>query len=73
MENNNLKFKTNINCGSCLASVKPHLDAAQGICHWDVDMASKDKILSVNSDGITKDQVIETVQRAGYKIELINQ
>lgn len=28
MEQNNqdLRFKTNINCGGCVASVKPHLD-----------------------------------------------
>ena len=72
MENNNLQFKTNINCDSCVASVKPYLDAAEGICHWDVDTATKDKILSVHSEGITKEQVIETVQKAGYKIELLN-
>ncbi len=73
MENNNLQFKTNINCGSCVASVKPHLDAAEGVCHWDVDTASKDKILSVHSEGITNEQVIETVQKAGYKIEILKQ
>jgi copper chaperone CopZ len=73
MENNNLKFKTNINCGSCVASVKPHLDTAEGVCHWDVDTASKDKILSVHSEGITREQVIDTVQKAGYKIEILNQ
>ena len=33
MEKNNqdLQFKTNINCGGCVASVKPHLDNADGI------------------------------------------
>ena len=33
MEKNNqdLRFKTNINCGGCVASVKPHLDNADGI------------------------------------------
>lgn len=69
MENKEFQFKTNINCGGCIASVKPHLDNAEGICHWEVDTANKDKVLTVKSEGITEDQVIETVQKAGFKIE----
>ena len=71
MEKNNqdLRFKTNINCGGCVASVKPHLDNADGICHWDVDTTNKDKVLTVKSTGITEEQVIETIQKAGFKIE----
>ncbi|SEN12124.1 hypothetical protein SAMN05421856_1223, partial [Chryseobacterium taichungense] len=45
MENKQFQFKTNINCGGCIASVKPHLDKAEGICHWEVDTANKDKVL----------------------------
>ena len=71
MENNNqdLQFKTNINCGGCLASVKPHLDNAEGVCHWEVDTANKDKVLTVRSTGITAQEVVEAVQKAGFKIE----
>ncbi|MBF6645426.1 MULTISPECIES: heavy-metal-associated domain-containing protein [Bacteroidota] len=69
MENKNLQFKTNINCGGCVASVKPHLDNADGICHWEVDTTNKDKVLTVKSTGITEEQVIETIQKAGFKIE----
>jgi copper chaperone CopZ len=69
MENKEFQFKTNINCGGCIASVKPHLDNAEGICHWEVDTANKDKVLTVKTEGITEDQVIETVQKAGFKIE----
>ncbi len=69
MENQNLQFKTNINCGGCVAAVKSHLDNAEGICHWDVDTTNKDKILSVNSEGITREQVLEIVEKAGFKAE----
>ena len=31
MENKEFQFKTNINCGGCVASVKPHLDSAEGV------------------------------------------
>jgi len=68
-----LKFKTNINCGGCVEKVTPFLNDANGICHWDVDTANKDKILSVHSEGITEEEVIQKVQDAGFKIELLTQ
>lgn len=71
MENQTLKFKTNINCGGCIAAVKPHLDNTKGIAHWDVDTANKDKVLTIRSAGIAAAQIMETVQQAGYKIEPI--
>ena len=69
MENKNLQFKTNINCGGCVASVKPHLDNADGICHWEVDTTNKDKVLTVKSEGITEQEIIDTVKKAGFTIE----
>lgn len=74
MENNqNLKFKTNINCGGCIKTVTPHLDKAEGITAWSVDTDNKDKILTVKSTGITKEEVIEIVKKASFKIESIDQ
>ena len=64
-----LKFKTNINCGGCVAKITPFLNEAEGVCHWDVDTTNKDKILSVHSEGITEKEVIQKVQEAGFKIE----
>ncbi len=66
------QFKTNINCGSCIASIKPHLDKMEGVGQWNVDTADTDKILTVEPKGATKEQIIETVTKAGYKIESIN-
>jgi copper chaperone len=34
-----------------------------------VDTANKDKVLTVKSEGITEQEVISTVQKAGFKIE----
>ena len=68
MENKNLQFKTNINCGGCVASVKPHLDNADGICHWEVDTTNKDKVLTVKSEGMTEQEIIDTVKKAGFTI-----
>lgn len=73
MENKNLQFKTNINCSACEAKVAPFLNDAEGVCHWEVDTKNKDKVLTINSEGITEEQVIKMVQKAGFKIELLNQ
>lgn len=74
MENNNqqFQFKTNINCSGCAAAVKPHLDSAAGIIKWNVDTDNKDKVLTVESNGITEQEVMEAVKKAGYKIEPVN-
>lgn len=68
-----LKFKTNINCGGCVAKVTPFLNEAKGVYHWEVDTTNKDKILSVHSDGINEQEIIRKVQEAGFNIELLNQ
>ncbi|MBN8703165.1 MAG: heavy-metal-associated domain-containing protein [Bacteroidetes bacterium] len=67
-----IKFKTNINCGGCVAKVTPFLNEAEGICHWEVDTENKDKILSVHTEEISEEEVIKKVKEAGFKIELIN-
>ena len=64
-------FKTNINCRGCVALVTPELNAAEGVCHWDVDLESKDRILSVHSEGITEQEVMKAVRKAGFDIELL--
>lgn len=66
MENQKFQFKTNINCSGCVASVKPHLDKAEGITGWSVDTDNKEKILTVDANGISNNQVIEIVKKAGF-------
>lgn len=71
METKTFTFKTNINCGGCIAKVTPFLDEVKGISNWNVDTENKNKILTVVSGGITESEVINTVQKAGFKIETI--
>lgn len=75
MENNttNLQFKTNINCSGCVAAVKPFLDKVIGIESWEVNTTDNNKILTIQADGTTEKEVIDTVQKAGFKIESLNQ
>jgi len=64
-----LKFKTNINCGSCIKSVTPFLNEAVGEGNWKVDTHNPDKVLTVETEEV--DDIVEAVTDAGFKIELI--
>ncbi len=65
-----LKFKTNINCNNCLSKVQPILDGEANIKTWSVDLDSDDRILTVDTDSLTPEQVTKTVLRAGYLAEV---
>ena len=67
----NLKFKTNINCGGCVAKVTPFLNGLNGIASWNVDTLNPDKILTVESAGISTAEVITTLGKIGFKAESI--
>jgi len=63
-----LKFKTNINCNGCIASVTPFLNNVESIDAWKVDINNMDKILEVESDDGNVEDVTSAVIEAGYEI-----
>ncbi len=65
------QFKTNINCGGCIAAVTPCLNAVSDIQNWSVDTANPSKILTVETGDMSADQIREVVERAGYKAEAV--
>lgn len=69
MSDQNYKFKTNIKCGGCIATVTPHLNGLNGVGNWKVDLESPDRVLTVESNGATESQIMNSVTTAGYKIE----
>lgn len=66
-----LKFRTNINCGGCVAKVTPFLNKQEGVKSWEVDTNSPDKILTVESNSASEEEVKATLQRVGFKAEKI--
>lgn len=64
------KFKTNIKCSGCVATVTPFLNEAIGEHQWQVDTNDPSKILTVDTE---KDatKVIEALEKAGYKGEVL--
>ncbi|WP_038335850.1 hypothetical protein [Empedobacter falsenii] len=67
-----LKFKTNINCDSCIKSVKPFLDGAVGKDNWKVDTSDERKVLTVTTTE-DEEEVVEAVTDAGFKIQKLEE
>jgi len=65
---NTFKFKTNINCGSCIKSVTPFLNDVDNVDAWKVDTDNPAKILEVQLDDNDSQTVINAVTKAGFKI-----
>ena len=63
-----LKFKTNINCGGCIAKVTPNLDKTVGKGNWHVDTANAEKILTVETNTLSETDVENAVKDAGFNI-----
>lgn len=67
------KFKTNIKCNGCIATVTPFLNKTVGENNWQVDLQAPEKVLTVNTDGtVNESEVIRSLQEAGYKAEKIS-
>jgi copper chaperone len=64
-----LQFKTNINCGGCVARVTPRLNEIKGIVSWKVDTDNPDKILTVETEMPDDANIIEAVKKVGFTIE----
>ena len=67
-----IELKTNIMCGSCVAKVTPVLNETVGEENWKVDTLDPKKILRVTTDGLSEEEVIEAVKKAGYKAERVS-
>jgi copper chaperone len=65
------KFKTSINCGGCIATVTPHLNQIKGVTKWSVDTANPMKILTVETENVNPEVIVETLKAVGYKAELM--
>ena len=68
---NTLKFKTNVKCGGCIATVTPHLNQLKGIISWNVDTTDPLKIMTVETEGISAEEITSVMKTAGYQAELI--
>jgi len=64
-----LTFTSNIACNGCVSKVKPYLDELEGLTKWHVDIENPQKILTVEIDELSTEQIQEAVAKAGYRLE----
>jgi copper chaperone CopZ len=60
------KFKTNIKCSGCVATVTPVLNELVGEENWKVDTQHPDKVLTITGE-TDLSEVRNAVEKAGYK------
>jgi copper chaperone len=63
------QFKTNINCGGCVAKVTPVLNADTQIQEWNVDTIDPNKMLTVETENLNEKEIQEIIAKAGFKAE----
>ena len=68
-----MKFKTNINCSSCVAKVTPVLDANAQVTHWQVDTEIPEKILTIQGENVDAEELIHSLKKIGYRAEIIKE
>ena len=62
------RFSTNLRCESCVAAIKPYLDADPAIKSWSAEVASPEKIVSLESDQPLSLATVNTLLgKAGYQ------
>ncbi|NIK74620.1 copper chaperone [Thermonema lapsum] len=64
------RFKTNIHCSNCVRSVSAFLNDSK-IQHWEVDTHHPDKILTVNTEVLSADEVKALVEEAGFDAQAL--
>ncbi len=66
-----LKFQTNVKCGGCVATITPHLNQEQGILNWNVDTTNPQRILTVETEMLSSEEIVALMNKAGYQAEPI--
>jgi copper chaperone CopZ len=62
----NKLFKTNINCGSCIAKVTDTLNELVGEDNWEVDTTTPIKLLTIDNEAISASTISEALGKIGY-------
>lgn len=66
------QFKTNINCGGCVAKVTPLLNENPDVKEWKVNTNNPNKVLTVEADNLKEEEIKAIVQKAGFKAESLS-
>ncbi|PRY13788.1 hypothetical protein CLV24_105158 [Pontibacter ummariensis] len=66
-----IKFKTDVESQSGLSKVAPFLERVDNLSKWSLDTGSADKVLSVSGTNLSPQAVVNAMEEAGYKAEVL--
>lgn len=69
MSHTSNQFKTNLNCSNCVGKVTADLNEAVGEGQWTVDTSVSDKILTVQNDTVSAEEIVKIIKKKGFKAE----
>ncbi|MGE3262340.1 MAG: heavy-metal-associated domain-containing protein [Bacteriovoracia bacterium] len=61
-------YRTNLNCGKCLATVTPFLNGENSIVSWELDIQDQRKPLTIRAEKVNDGAVRSAVEKAGFKV-----
>jgi copper chaperone CopZ len=65
-----IQFKSNLKCDGCVAAVRPFLEAVEELLDWEVDLKSKDRLVTFYlTDDAAIPKLQAAFQKAGFKLE----
>jgi copper chaperone len=67
-----MKFKTNIKCDGCIATVTPALNQAVGADHWQVDLSDPRRTLTIDVPHAKASDIQAALAKVGYSAEPID-
>jgi copper chaperone len=69
---NELKFKSNINCGSCVKAVTSTLNNSINLEKWSVDLQSENRVLTVQGPQLNEKAIVAELSEIGFDLELLS-
>lgn len=66
-----IQFKSNINCGACVAKVTPVLNNEASIEKWSVDTTDPQKVVTVEGKDPDENAIVINLEKIGYILEKV--
>jgi hypothetical protein len=65
---NPLQLKTNLRCAACVEKIRPMMDRTFGADHWQADVSTPAKWLTVTHPQASQKQISEVLESQGYRV-----
>lgn len=66
-----IQLKTSMKCQGCVAKIQPSFDQNPAIQNWSVDLTQTPKILTVETDSLSAEDIQSLLTENGFKSETL--